>query len=78
MIVKSNHPDGAKSGGIKHQEHIRRDTNHDVVGEFVLSNYIEQPGWRVLGKRPVHHLFQRSKRSGFVKNIGMHRVLGER
>ena len=59
VIQESGRPHDAKSSCVKHQEYFRGYANDDVVGEFILSNYVEQLGGRLSPKRPEHRLFKR-------------------
>lgn len=72
VIQKSDRPYSAKSSCVKHQEHVRRYPNHNIMGELILSNDIQQLGGWLLPERPEHHLFKRPKRSNFAENIGRH------
>ena len=77
VIQESDRPHRAKSCCVKHQEYFRRYPNDDVVGEFILSNYVQQLGGRRSPKRPEHRLFKRPNRSNFAENVGRHRVIAE-
>ena len=76
VIQKSDRPHSAKSRCVKHQEYFRRYPNHDVVGELILSNDVQQLGGRLSPERPEHRPFKRPKRSNFAENIGRHEFFG--
>lgn len=61
VIQKSDRPYSAKSCCVKYQEYFLRYSNHNVVGELILSNYVQQLGGRLSSERPEHHLFKRPK-----------------
>ena len=77
VIQESDRSHGAKSCCVKHQEYFRRHPNHNVVGELILSNDVQQLCGRFSPERPQHHLFKRPNRSNFAENIGRHWVIEE-
>lgn len=77
VIQECDRPYSAESVCIKHEEYLWRYPNHNVVGELILSNDVQQLGGRLSRERPKHRLFKRPNGSNFAENMGRHRVLAE-